>query len=47
MAPNADAGLVSQNAHSEVYLNDPRRTKREELKTVLLLELTAPQAARP
>ena len=37
-----DVGLVSRNAHSEVYLNDPRRTKPEKLKTVLLLELTAP-----
>jgi len=33
------AGLVAANAHSEVYLSDPRRTKPEKLKTVLLLEL--------
>lgn len=33
-----EAGLASRNAHSEVYLNDPRRTKPEKLKTVLLLE---------
>ncbi len=33
------AGLVARNAHLEVYLSDPRRTKPEKLKTVLLLEL--------
>jgi len=33
------ASLVAGNAHSEVYLSDPRRTKPEKLKTVLLLEL--------
>lgn len=37
------AGLLPAKAHSEVYLNDPRRTKPEKLKTVLLLELTAPR----
>lgn len=36
------AGLVGGNAHSEVYLNDPRRTKPAQLKTVLLLELATP-----
>jgi hypothetical protein len=34
-----DAGLRPGNAHLEVYLNDPRRTKPERLKTVLLLEV--------
>jgi hypothetical protein len=33
------AGLVARNSHVEVYLNDPRRTKPEKLKTELLLEL--------
>jgi hypothetical protein len=33
------AGLVARNSHLEVYLNDPRRTKPEKLKTELLLEL--------
>ncbi len=33
------AGLTSGNAHAEVYLSDPRRTKPEKLKTVLLLEV--------
>ena len=36
------AGIVGGNAHSEVYLNDPRRTKPAQLKTVLLLELAKP-----
>lgn len=36
------AGLVGGNAHSEVYLNDPRRTTPTKLKTVLLLELAQP-----
>ncbi|HYL57146.1 MAG TPA: hypothetical protein VEU73_16365 [Gemmatimonadales bacterium] len=36
------AGLVGGNAHSEVYLNDPRRSKPAQLKTVLLLELAKP-----
>lgn len=36
------AGLVGGNAHSEVYLNDPRRTKPAKLKTVLLLEVAKP-----
>jgi hypothetical protein len=35
------AGLTARNAHLEIYLNDPRRTKPEKLKTVLLLELAA------
>lgn len=35
------AGLAPGAAHLEVYLNDPRRTKPEKLKTVLLLELAA------
>jgi hypothetical protein len=34
------AGLVARNSHLEVYLNDPRRTKPEKLKTELLLELS-------
>jgi hypothetical protein len=34
-----NAGVVGGKAHSEVYLNDPRRTKEEKLKTVLLLEV--------
>ena len=34
-----DAGLMAGRAHVEVYLSDPRRTKAEKLKTVLLLEL--------
>jgi hypothetical protein len=33
------AGAVAGTAHVEVYLGDPRRTKPEKLKTVLLLEL--------
>jgi hypothetical protein len=33
------AGLIAHHAHLEVYLSDPRRTKPEKLKTVLLLEL--------
>lgn len=33
-----EALLTPGNAHVEVYLNDPRRTKPEALKTVLLLE---------
>jgi hypothetical protein len=33
------AGLTAGRAHSEVYLNQPGRTKPERLKTVLLLEL--------
>jgi hypothetical protein len=36
------AGLLPANAHSEIYLNDPRRTKPERLRTILLLDLTAP-----
>ena len=39
------AGFVPRSAHAEVYLNDPRRTKPERLKTVLLLEL-APSGKR-
>lgn len=35
-----DAGLAPRNSHVEVYLNDPRRTKPEKLKTELLLELS-------
>jgi hypothetical protein len=35
-----DAGLVPRNSHLEVYLNDPRRTKPDKLKTELLLELS-------
>ena len=35
------AGLATGNAHSEVYLNDPRRAKPDKLKTVLLLECAA------
>lgn len=31
-------GLTPGNAHAEVYLSDPRRTKPEKLRTVLLLE---------
>lgn len=34
----AGALLTPANAHAEVYLNDPRRTKPDKLKTVLLLE---------
>lgn len=34
-----EAGLVAGNAHLEVYLSDPRRTRAEKLKTVLLVEL--------
>ena len=34
------AGLVPRNSHLEVYLNDPRRTKPDKLKTELLLELS-------
>jgi hypothetical protein len=33
------AGIEARHAHSEVYLSDPRRTRAEKLKTVLLLEL--------
>jgi hypothetical protein len=33
------AGELAGTAHVEVYLGDPRRTKPEQLKTVLLLEL--------
>jgi hypothetical protein len=33
------AGRTGGNAHLEVYLSDPRRTRPEKLKTVLLLEL--------
>ncbi|HSN15105.1 MAG TPA: GyrI-like domain-containing protein [Anaeromyxobacteraceae bacterium] len=33
------AGRSGGNAHLEVYLSDPRRTKPEKLKTVLLREL--------
>jgi len=33
------AGLKAGHAHLEVYLSDPRRTKADKLKTVLLLEL--------
>jgi hypothetical protein len=33
------AAEVAGTAHVEVYLSDPRRTKPEKLKTVLLLEL--------
>jgi hypothetical protein len=39
-----DAGLMARNAHVEVYLNDPRRTKAEKLKTVLLLEAAQPSS---
>ena len=38
-----NAGLAFGNAHSEVYLSDPRRMKPEKLKTVLLLELVLPR----
>ena len=38
-----DAGLVARNAHVEVYLSDPRRTKAEKLKTVLLVEVAEPR----
>jgi hypothetical protein len=31
--------LTPANAHAEVYLNDPRRTEQDNLKTVLLLEV--------
>ena len=31
--------LTPANAHAEVYLSDPRRTKPDELKTVLFLEV--------
>src|ERR1051325_8593588 len=31
--------LTPANAHAEVYLNDPRRTEQDQLKTVLLLEV--------
>lgn len=34
----AEALLTPGNAHAEVYLSDPRRTKPDKLKTVLLLE---------
>lgn len=34
----AGALLTPGNAHVEVYLSDPRRTKPDKLKTVLLLE---------
>jgi hypothetical protein len=37
-----EAGLMARNAHVEVYLSDPRRTKAEKLKTVLLLEVARP-----
>jgi hypothetical protein len=33
------AGLTPGNAHLELYLSDPQRTRPEKLKTVLLLEL--------
>jgi hypothetical protein len=33
------AGLTPRPAHLEIYLNDPRRTKPERIKTVLLREL--------
>ncbi len=33
------AGLTPRNRHLEVYLNDPRRTKPERVKTVVLLEI--------
>lgn len=33
------AGLTPGYAHEEVYLNDPRRTKPDKLKTVLLMEV--------
>jgi hypothetical protein len=33
------SGLTPGNTHAEVYLSNPRRTKPEKLKTVLLLEL--------
>jgi hypothetical protein len=35
------AGLRPGNAHLEVYISDPRRTKPDRLKTVLLLEVQA------
>jgi hypothetical protein len=35
-------GLVARHAHVEVYLSDPRRTKAEKLKTVLLVEVAEP-----
>jgi hypothetical protein len=34
------AGLVAGNAHVEIYLSDPRRTKAEKMRTVLFVELT-------
>ena len=37
----AEAGRMGAPAHLEVYLSDPRRTKPEKLRTVLLRELTA------
>jgi hypothetical protein len=39
-----DAGLAARHAHVEVYLSDPRRTKAEKLKTVLLVELAGSSA---
>lgn len=37
------SGRASGDAHLEVYLSDPRRSRPERLKTVLLLELAGPQ----
>jgi hypothetical protein len=37
------ANVAPANAHLEVYLSDPRRTKPGKLKTVLLLELRGPR----
>ena len=33
-----ETGLTPRGAHVEIYLNDPRRTRPEKLKTVLLVE---------
>jgi hypothetical protein len=41
-----ELSLALRPGHLEVYLNDPRRTAPERLKTVLLVEVASPAAER-